>query len=778
MTPSPSVGWFRQIQGQIEAAPRPQTEESQLFRVLVQLMVIVGIVATDIAAQTNWSIWAIPLSIIGAISSWHRRHQRNITLKFVLAIAMLGVLFAFLSNLVVNLNDSRIALAGLLVQLQVLHSFDLPRRKDLGYSMVIGLILLGVAGTVSQTMTFAPWLVLFLAVALPALVLDYRSRLGLEAIDRRLGWFSPKTQSPAKGANGRYSPLRPKRLAVILALTLGLGLVLFTLMPRLPSYQLQTFPVSGPESTKNQEFDSENQTIINPGYVNPGRGGEGGGSGTSPVQGQGALDDTVYYGFNSRINQNLRGEMTKQLVLRVRSQAEGFWRALAFDHYTGQGWEISNNDDISKIRRSPWSYRFNLDSTTSQIPTRSVIQTYTAVMDLPNVIPNLYSAKYLYFPTKEVGLDRNGSLRSPVGLVEGLTYTVISNVPYRDRTLLRQASPNYRPGIQKKYLQLDPEVKARVRETAIALLQKSPNRLDSVYEISLYLAQSLKQNYRILTDIPFLEPEEDLVETFLYRDQGGYPDHFSTVLTVMLRSLDIPARFTVGFAPGQFNPFTGYYLVHNTDAFGLTEVYFPNMGWYTFDPIPGHPLFPPSIEDSETFSVLKQLWSWIAGWLPSPIANFVSLLWTKSIEAFLSLLGGLWQLVSGSFLGALLGLILAITVGFVSWLGWNQARRWLRQRYLAHFHPLARLYQILLISLKEQGYGKAAAQTPGEYSQSLREHLEVEQWKLVDEIICAYVAWRYGEKAQNIDYLQQQLQQLTRSFRRQANKKLLTFKVR
>jgi hypothetical protein len=32
--------------------------------------------------------------------------------------------------------------------------------------------------------------------------------------------------------------------------------------------------------------------------------------------------------------------MTPQTVMRVRSQAPGFWRAMAFDRYTGQGWQI------------------------------------------------------------------------------------------------------------------------------------------------------------------------------------------------------------------------------------------------------------------------------------------------------------------------------------------------------------------------------------------------------------------------------------------------------
>ena len=188
-TASPKYSWFEQVKRQIESMPAPKTEESIVFRILVQALVIVGIIATDVAAQTDWSLWAVPLSIIGGVFSWYRRSYRNITLKFLLAIAMLGVLFLFLSNLVENLNDSRTTLAGLLVQLQVVHSFDLPRRKDLGYSMVIGLILLGVAGTVSQTMTFAPWLFLFLAIALPTLVLDYRSRLGLAEIDQGIPWF-------------------------------------------------------------------------------------------------------------------------------------------------------------------------------------------------------------------------------------------------------------------------------------------------------------------------------------------------------------------------------------------------------------------------------------------------------------------------------------------------------------------------------------------------------------------------------------------------------------
>ncbi len=69
---------------------------------------------------------------------------------------MLAALGAFFGRLFGELNDTRLALAELLIQLQVFHSFDMPRRKDLRYSIVIGLILLGVAATLKANFRICP----------------------------------------------------------------------------------------------------------------------------------------------------------------------------------------------------------------------------------------------------------------------------------------------------------------------------------------------------------------------------------------------------------------------------------------------------------------------------------------------------------------------------------------------------------------------------------------------------------------------------------------------
>lgn len=754
---------LKQIWEQLQYLPPPQTEESIPFRILVQLLVAVGIIATDLAASTTFSFWTIPVSFIGAIWSWQRRHYRNIAIKFLIAIGMLIALAVFFRNLLGTLNDTRLVLAELLIQLQVLHSFDLPRRKDLGYSMVIGLILLGVAGTLSQTLAFAPLLIVFLIIGLPVLVLDYRSRLGLA-----LSSLPEEPQSSSQQKVFSPSVISIRRFTIFFLLILSLGLLIFALMPRLPSYQIQTFPVSGPENLENEGFDNKERQIQNSGYVQEGKGeGEGSGEGQTPVEGPGEVDDQFYYGFSNQINQNLRGELTPKVVLRLRSQSNGWIKVLGFDQYTGQGWKIEKEQPTIDVKRPPWSYRFRLNTQPTQAETEEIVQTYTVVSDLPNLIPRLPQAEDIYFPTREIAVGPHGGIQSPVELLEGLTYTVVSEVPYRDRDQLRQAGTNYPDTITETYLQVPPEIEEKVRQQAETLLAESPKPLNSTYEKVLYLAQAVKQNYRLQPNIPFLAEDQDLVTTFLFDWEGGYPDHFSTTLTIMLRSLDIPARLATGFDTGRFNPFTGLYLIRNTDAFALTEVYFPNYGWFQFDPIPGHELVPPSIEQSQTFSVLRQFWHWIAGWLPSPVTSGFNYVWNIVIGGLVSFVTSLWRFFSQGWGGLLAGLMSLVMVSFLGWLGWQQLQHWRYQRWLSRLPAMERLYQQMLSILAQQATAKHPAQTPFEYLQTLYRTLEQPQTEVVKEISEAYVSWRYGNYPANLAYLQDGLRRLKQSFQPQ-----------
>lgn len=724
-----------------------QAENSLRLRIFVQILVSIGILATDLAAADaadalGVSIWAIPLGGLGAFWSWRTRHRPRRYAQVAIAVGMVVALGMFLNRLASGEADTRLALAELLIHLQVLHSFDLPRRKDLGYSIVIGLILMGVAATLSQTLAFGPLLLLFVAVGLPTLTLDYRSRIGLAVTPPR----SPQN----------FLPVR--QCGLLLAVVLAIGLAIFAALPRFGSYQIRALPVS-----EAIDFDGtfDGQTINNPAYSRGGEGanGEGDFSDTGAAGAPGTVDEFSYYGFNSRMNQNLRGEMTPQVVMRVRAQAPGFWRVLAFDQYTGLGWQaLYDEGNITVLSRPRWALQFYLP----QIPTlpgREVVQTYTIAADFPNLLPALYQATQLYFPLDQVAADPGGSLRSPIALSDGITYTVVSKVPARDRTQLNQTSTDYSDAVRQRYLQVPEAILPAVRDLTLDILRNAPKPLTSPYEQALYLAQHLKQNYVLQQDLPFLGADDDLVSAFLFDHGGGQPDHFSSVLTIMLRSVGVPARLVTGFAPGEFNPFTGLYVVRNTDAYALTEVYFNRGGWFAFDPIPGHETVPESPQAPERFGLLRRLWQWVAGWLPPPILGWIRGSVALAVELLGKAAGWLRALATG---GIIRGATALIGLGLGGWLlglGAHHLRRWWRLRQLP---PAEAIYQRMVLWAGDRGMPKRSSQTPLEYVALLRDRLPAPAALAAERISQTYMGWRYGGRSVDLRQMRQQLRQLTR----------------
>ena len=76
-------------------------------------------------------------------------------------------------------------------------------------------------------------------------------------------------------------------------------------------------------------------------------------------------------------------------------------------------------------------------------------------------------------------------------------------------------------------------------------------------------------------------------------------------MTVMLRSLGIPARYVNGFLTGEYNDVGGDFVVRASDAHSWVEVYFPSFGWLTFDPTP-----PSDEKPRRVLRTLGRYWDW------------------------------------------------------------------------------------------------------------------------------------------------------------------------
>ena len=115
-----------------------------------------------------------------------------------------------------------------------------------------------------------------------------------------------------------------------------------------------------------------------------------------------------------------------------------------------------------------------------------------------------------------------------------------------------------------------------------------PNRYDQAAAVRDYLQTHYTYSLSH-TRVP--RAGEDLTDQFLFQQKTGYCVHFSTAMTVMLRSQGIPARWVKGYLPG--TPMEGgnasgqMVQVTEADAHAWVEVYLAGAGWVPFDPTPG-----------------------------------------------------------------------------------------------------------------------------------------------------------------------------------------------
>jgi hypothetical protein len=111
------------------------------------------------------------------------------------------------------------------------------------------------------------------------------------------------------------------------------------------------------------------------------------------------------------------------------------------------------------------------------------------------------------------------------------------------------------------------------------LTEDAPTAYDAVTRVERHL----RENYAYDPNVP---DHSYPLASFLFDDLSGYCQQFAGAMALMLRMVGIPARVVGGFAPGRYNPDDNAYEVSDTDAHSWVEVYFPRIGWVTFDPTP------------------------------------------------------------------------------------------------------------------------------------------------------------------------------------------------
>lgn len=178
-----------------------------------------------------------------------------------------------------------------------------------------------------------------------------------------------------------------------------------------------------------------------------------------------------------------------------------------------------------------------------------------------------------------LNVDATSSVSNPAHNYGRMVYEAQSLKSPFPAGLLREAATEFPAEIKQRYLQL-PELDARIAQLAQQLTATAPTQYDKV----LAIARHLRTKYTYS-----LELSGESLPGFLFHRKAGHCEYFATAMAVMLRTVGIPTRYARGFMGGEYNDVGEDWIVRARDAHSWVEVYFPNIGWVTFDPTPPAP---------------------------------------------------------------------------------------------------------------------------------------------------------------------------------------------
>jgi transglutaminase-like putative cysteine protease len=451
-------------------------------------------------------------------------------------------------------------------------------------------------------------------------------------------------------------------------------------------------------------------------------------------------------GFSDQVTLGGHGTIKSDntVVMRVKMDAALasqevrplYWRGVSFDSYREGRWERSRNAPRTAWQSAyggPGAQRYHLlYADRAPRPTELDARMRSGVRQEIYLEP--ISEDVLFGASMPVTFEiaerpgprrerpqptRNDEMRFSHGT--GIKYAAYSQLARPDVALLRAAPATLPPGYQS-YFQVPPELPARVSELARDITRDATNAFDKAAAVEAWLEANL--SYTLEMRSP---GEQEPIDFFLFTRRQGHCEYFASAMTIMLRTVGVPARNVNGFVGGEWNEYDEYLAVRARDAHSWVEVYFDGIGWVTFDPTPSSNASDAVEDDGGLTGRMRrfldtirfQWFQWVIEYdLRRQLSLFrgvgdsvrsggvsVKQVFTE-IRVWLGRHGGL---VGGLVLGGA-----ALAMLLTRW-----RRRVGRQRSDGVRDPMSTIYRQAVVSLARRGHGRAPAATPREHAREL-----------------------------------------------------------
>ncbi len=312
------------------------------------------------------------------------------------------------------------------------------------------------------------------------------------------------------------------------------------------------------------------------------------------------LQPSLMTGFSDNVALGEIGELKKNTAVVMRIRVDGdparasdiHWRGIVLTNFDGSRWFTPAQDQTVVVPNPDGDYWFAsplLDRENLYALHYSVLMepiATDAIFVAPRVgtlrgrFGNEVSRPDAWLRRGLLFVDRTGSIFNSAHNNAKLRYEGLSYLPIIQPSDLRRVPSAFPETISATYLQL-PLLDPRIPKLAADVTVSSKNEYDKVSAIRSYLIS----HFSYTLDLSGSHGTDPLAN-FLFVRRAGHCEYFASAMTVMLRSLGIPARYVTGFLPGEYNDLGGDYIIRESDAHSWVEVYFPTYGWVTFDPTP------------------------------------------------------------------------------------------------------------------------------------------------------------------------------------------------
>jgi transglutaminase-like putative cysteine protease len=321
------------------------------------------------------------------------------------------------------------------------------------------------------------------------------------------------------------------------------------------------------------------------------------------------------------LQQDIVNQSSEPVFLARVSQAappnrDLYWKLITLDVFDGDHWLPGSLAIGSPGPNDPWE----ADDFSFQGPTIRVEQVIAIGSLRQNYLPILHSPVAL---SSEVSLledsyrvREDGSVKFDARTFQGLTYRVTSDIPVPDLAALASRGGKLSPIFQSAvdsgainlvaskqgggtapsrvialYLDLPDSLPPDIGDLAQEVAKNGSTGFERAILLEAFFRASGRFVYdaRASTGHSSLDLSEWLNNPESRNYRTGYCEQFATAMAVMARTLGIPSRLVIGFAPGELsNQADGSELIivrqRNTHAW--VEVWIGGQGWVRLDPTP------------------------------------------------------------------------------------------------------------------------------------------------------------------------------------------------